>query len=178
MSPLGQSQKASEGAIALQAAGNIQLNVGPSVTEVRMLVETFVQAHLPALQQTARDEAQRNVENFLAEFLSQLGNTARVTAKEFARPDAQSTFNEALRGCALKGDDADVALVSRVLIERLAAADKRLLKLVCEAAIRVLPSLTKAQIAYLALIQYTKSVKHTGITSLVALEASVVFHSV
>lgn len=172
MSPLGQSQKASEGAIALQAAGNIQLNVGPSVTEVRMLVETFVQAHLPALQQTARDEAQRNVENFLAEFLSQLGNTARVTAKEFARPDAQSTFNEALRGCALKGDDADVALVSRVLIERLAAADKRLLKLVCEAAIRVLPSLTKAQIAYLALIQYTKSVKHTGITSLVALEAS------
>lgn len=172
MNPLGQSQEASEGAVALQAARDIQVNVGPSVTEVRMLVETFVQAHLPALQQAARDDAQRNVEKFLEEFVGQLGISTRVSAREFARPDAQSTFNEALRGCALKGDDADVALVSRVLIERLAAADKPLLKLVCEAAIRVIPSLTKAQIAYLALIQYTKSVKHTGITSLPALEAS------
>lgn len=171
MNPLGQSQDASEGAIAVQAARDIHVNVGPSVTEVRMLVETFVQAHLPALQQAAKDEAQRNVDKFLAEFVSQLGVTTRVSAKEFARPDAQSTFNEALRGCALKGDDADVALVSRVLIERLAAADKPLLKLVCEAAIQVLPSLTKAQIAYLALIQYTKSVQHIGLTSLAELEA-------
>jgi len=171
MSPLGQSQEATEGAVALQAARDVNVNVGPSVTEVRMLVEVFVQAHLPALQQVAREEAQRNVDKFLSEFVGQLGNTNRVSAKEFAKPDAQSTFNEALRGCALKGEDADVALVSRVLIERLAAADKPLLKLVCEAAIRVLPTLTKSQIAYLALIQYTKSVKHNGLTSTQALEA-------
>lgn len=170
MSPLGQSQEASEGAIALQAARDVNVNVGPSVTEVRMLVETFVQAHLPALQQAAKEEAQRNVDKFLLEFVGQLGTTNRVTAKEFSRPDAQSTFNEALRGCALKGEDADVTLVSRVLVERLAAADKPLLKLVCEAAIRVLPTLTKSQIAYLALIQYTKSVKHNGLTSTQGLE--------
>lgn len=171
MSPLGQSQEASEGAVALQAARDVNLNVGPSVTEVRMLVEVFVQAHLPALQQAAKEEAQRNVEKFLSEFVGQLGNTNRVSAKEFAKPDAQSTFNEALRGCALKGEDADLVLVSRVLIERLAAADKPLLKLVCEAAIRVLPTLTKSQIAYLALIQYTKSVKHNALTSTQGLEA-------
>jgi hypothetical protein len=170
MSPLGQSQEASEGAVALQAARDVNVTVGPSVTEVRMLVDSFVQAHLPALQQAARDEAQRNVEKFLSEFVGQLGKTSRVSAKEFAKPDAQSTFNEALRGCALKGEDADVALVSRVLIERLAASDKPLLKLVCESAIRVLPTLTKPQIAYLALIQYTKSVKHNSLTSTQDLE--------
>lgn len=171
MSSPDQSQKASDGAIALQAAGDVTVNVGPSVTEVRMLVDVFVQAHLPALQQAAKEEAQRNVDKFLSEFVTQLGKTNRVSANEFAKPDAQSTFNEALRGCALKGDDADVALVSRILIERLAATDKPLLKLVCEAAVRVLPTLTRAQISYLALIQYTKSVKHNGLTSLPELEA-------
>lgn len=171
MSLLGQSQKAQEGAVAVQAGGSVNISLGPSVSEVRMLVETFVQSHLPALQQAAKEEAQRNVEKFLSEFVSQLGSTQRVTANEFSKPDAQNTFNEALRGCALKGDQSDVALVSRVLIERLAAADKPLLKLVCEAAIRVLSSLTKPQISYLALIQYTKSVKHNGLPSIGALEA-------
>lgn len=170
MSLLGQSQKASDGAIALQGGRDVNVSIGPSVTEVRMLVEVFVQAHLPALQQAAREAAQTNVDKFLAEFVSQLGNSNRVTAQEFAKPDAQSTFNEALKGCAVKGEDADVSLVSRVLIERLAASDKPLLKLVCEAAIRVLPTLTKPQIAYLALIQYTKSVKHNGATSTAQIE--------
>ena len=169
--PLGQSQEATEGAVALQAGRDVNLTVGPSVTEVRMLVDSFVQNHLPALQQAARDEAQRNVEKFLSEFVGQLRGTNRVSAGEFAKPDAQSAFNEALRGCALKGDDSDMALVSRVLVERLAAVDKPLLKLVCEAAIRVLPTLTKAQISYLALIQYTKSVKHNGLSTTAALEA-------
>ena len=162
MNPLGQTQEAAAGAVALQAARDVNLTVGPSVTEVRMLVEAFVQNHLPALQLVAREEAQRNVDKFLTEFVAQLRDTSRVSAAEFARPDTQGAFNEALRGCALKGEDSDMALVSRVLVERLAAADKPLLKLVCEAAIRVLPTLTKAQIAYLALIQYTKSVKHNG----------------
>lgn len=171
MNPLGQSQKSTDGAVALQAARDVNLTVGPSVTEVRMLVDSFVQNHLPALQQAAREEAQRNVDKFLSEFVSQLGNTNRVSAGEFSRPDAQSTFNEALRGCAIKGEDSDMALVSRVLVERLAAADKPLLKLVCEAAIRVLPTLTRAQISYLALIQYTKSVKHNGLIATASLEA-------
>lgn len=170
MSSLDQSQKAGEGAFALQAARDVNVNVGPSVTEVRMLVDVFVRAHLPALQEAAREEVKSNVNQFLSEFVSQLGSSNRVSAKEISKPDAQSTFNEALRGCALKGEDADVALVSRVLIERLAAADKPLLKLVCEAAIRVLPTLTKSQISYLALIQYTKSVMHQGLTSTLELE--------
>lgn len=170
MSGIDQSQKASDGALALQATGDINVNVGPSVTEVRMLVEVFVQSHLPALQQVAKEEAQRNVDKFLSEFVGQLQKTNRVSASEFAKPDAQSTFNEALRGCALKGEEADVALVSRVLIERLSAKDKPLLKLVCEAAVRILPTLTKPQIAYLALIQYAKSVKHVGLSSLSELE--------
>jgi hypothetical protein len=169
--PLDQSQEASEGAVALQARRDVNVNFGPSVTEVRMLVETFVKSHLPALQQAAKEEAQRNLDRFLSEFVSQLGATSRVSAGEFAKPDAQNSFNEALRGCALKGEDADVTLVSRVLIERLANADKPLLKLVCEAAIRVLPVLTKSQIGYLALIQYTKSVRHNGLTSTRDLEA-------
>ena len=173
MSLLGQSQEATNGAVALQATRDIHVNVGPSVADLRMLVEVFVQAHLPALQQVAKEEAQRNVDKFLSEFVGQLGATSRVSAKEFAKPDAQSTFNEALRGCALKGEDADVALVSRVLIERLAAVNKPLLKLVCEGAIRVLPTLTKSHIAYLAFIQYTKSVKHNGLASTQNLEALV-----
>jgi hypothetical protein len=171
MNLLGQSQEASDGAVALQANRDVNVSIGPSVTEVRMLVEVFVQAHLPALQQAAREAAQTNVDKFLAEFVNQLGNSNRVTAQEFAKPDAQSTFNEALKGCAIKGEDADVSLVSRVLIERLAASDKPLLKLVCEAAIRVLPMLTKPQIAYLALIQYTKSVRHASVISTAHLES-------
>jgi hypothetical protein len=167
--PLGQSQEATGGALAAQAGRD--LYIGLSVTDVRTLVDVFVQNHLPALQQAAREEAQRNVDKFLSEFVRQLGATDRVTAREFAKPDAQTAFNDALRGCALKGDDADIALVSRVLVERLAAADKPLLKLVAEAAIRVLPTLTKAQIAYLALVQYTKSVIHVGLSSTAQLES-------
>lgn len=169
--PFGQSQEADGGAVAAQAGRDINIQVGLSVSEVRTLVDVFVQNHLPALQQAARDEAQRNVDKFLNEFVRQLSTTDGVTSQEFAKPDAQSTFNEALRGCALKGDDADVALVARVLVERLTAADKPLLKLVAEAAIRVLPTLTKAQIAYLAFLQYTKSVKHTNFNSTAQLES-------
>lgn len=169
---LGQPQEAAEGALALQAARDVNISVGPSVTELRMLVDSFVQNHLPALQMAATEEAQRNVEKFLSEFVTQLQGTNRVSPGEFVRPDAQNSFNEALRGCALKGEESDMALVSRVLIERLAAADRPLLKLVCEVAIRVLPTLTKAQIAYLALIQYTKFVKHVGLSTTATLEAN------
>jgi hypothetical protein len=171
MTLLGQSQDARDGAVAVQASGDVTVNFGLSVPDVRALVDTFLQTSLPALQEAARAEARRNTEVFLNEFVRQLGATSRVSADEFAKPDAQASLSEALKGCALKGEDADVALVSRLLIERLSAAGKPLLKLVCEQAIRVLPNLTKPQIAYLAFMQYTKSVKHNGLDALSTLEA-------
>ena len=174
MIPLGQSQDARDGAVAVQASGDVTVNFGLSVPDVRALVDTFLQTSLPALQEAARTEARRNTEVFLKEFVRQLGTTSRVSNEEFAKPDAQASLSEALRGCALKGEEADVALVSRLLIERLSAVGKPLLKLVCEQAIRVLPNLTKPQIAYLAFMQYTKFVRHNGLSTLAMVEA---FHA-
>lgn len=170
MTPLGQAQTTSEGSLGLQAGRDLNVNIGPSVSEIRMLVDTFLQTNLPALREAAKIEAQKNIDKFLTEFVAQLGDSTRASAQEFAKPDAQNSFDEALRGCALKGEDADIELVSRILIERLSSASKPLLKLVCEEAIRVLPNLTRPQIAYLALIQYTKSVKHNGLITVSMLE--------
>lgn len=176
MAPLSQSQDTSDGSQSLQAGRDISEvrivnNYGPSVTEVKALVETFVQSSLPVMREAAREEAQRNIQHFLEVFVLHLNDSKTASAKEFGRPDTQGAFSEAVRGCALRGRDADVELVSKVLIERLSASDKPLLKLVCDEAIRVLPNLTKAHISYLAFLQYTTSVRHSFFSELTQLEA-------
>lgn len=175
MSPLSQNQETTDGSQSFQAGRDIaEVNVtnvyGPSVTEVRLLVDTFVQNQLPVMREAARLEAEKNVRNFLEVFVSKLNNSKTASAKEFSRPDTQSTFQEAVKGCALRGSEIDVELVSKILVERLSATEKPLLKLVCEEAVRALPNLTRNHISYLAFLQYTTAVRHTTFTNLAQLE--------
>lgn len=172
MSPLGQVQNVSDNSVAAQSGRDTNITIqGVSVSEVKLLVDAFVQSHLPALRAAARDAAEQNAQRFLQCFVSELSKSQTASAQEFTKPDAQNSFNDAVRGCALKGDDADIDLVAQMLVERLSSTDKPVLKLVSEAAIRALPVITREHIALLTLLHFGRYVKLNSVTTVAQLNA-------
>lgn len=167
---VGQQQKTGDG-LSIQAGGNVTINQAPlPVSDVRELVEVFVRAHLPALRAEAQKVAQANVDRFYREFIEQATKSPKLSAEEFAKPDAQASFSAGLRGAAIKGDEADISLVVATLIERLSVADDPLLKQVCEVAVELLPKLSRAQIAFITFVHYVKNVRHKRATDLAQVE--------
>ncbi len=169
-----QKQSASENSVALQAKGDLTVNNyhGLSAREVSELVDIFMHHRLPAFQDEARKIAEKSATKFCEEFISQSGtrNALALTSEEFKQPDSQAIFNKALSGYAIKGDDVDVQLIVSALIQRLEATEKPLLKQALESAVELMPKLSRSQIAFLAFVQYTKSVVHSNATSLRDLE--------
>jgi len=167
----GQAQEATGGSVALQAARDATFHYhGPSFGDVRELVELVFQNQLPVMREEARKVFEANAAKFREEFVRQLASSSKVSAQEFAKPDTQATFQQALTGTALKGDDADLELVAAALVRRLEAAEEPLLKQVLESAIAVMPKLVRPQIAFLAFVHYAKRVRHISATQLAQVE--------
>ena len=168
----GPRQEVNDGSVALQAGRDLTINNhGLRIEDVRDLVDAFVRHQLPAMQEVAKKVAEERALKFCEEFVRQAAASQKVLGDEFVKPDAQATFQVGLSGVAIKGDDADLALVVAALVRRLEAADEPLIKQVLESAIAAMPKLSRAQIAFLAFVQYVKGVTHNSIVDISHLEA-------
>lgn len=149
----------------------INNNYGLQSSEVRELVELFMQSKLPALQEEAARVARANAEEFIGHFVEKLRDAGEsVTHQAFTKPDAQVCFNEALRGSAEKGHEIDLDLLSKIVIGRLQADGEPLLKLVHEEAVKALPRLSKKHVLFLAYLTWMRHIRHRSITEAGELE--------
>lgn len=146
-----QNQEAAEGAIAIQATGDVVLvRNGLSVVEVRELVEVFLACHLPAMREHAAATAREQAEAFLERFVAELAKSETAKPEAFASPDSQACFSTAVMGAALKGDQVDLDLLARLVVQRLEEDEDDLMKLVCEQAVALLPKLSRRHLAFIA----------------------------
>ncbi|MCC6208981.1 MAG: hypothetical protein IT488_12640 [Gammaproteobacteria bacterium] len=166
-----QGQSAIEGSLAIQAGGNV--NIGLQLSEVKELVQIFLDRQLPALRAEAAAVAKSNAESFITEFVARLGKPNSATPEAFAKPDAQACFNTALNGSAEKGEQIDLGILADAVLRRLESDNDPLMKLVYEESVRALTKMNRQQIAFLAYVQYTKNVRHTAFTELNQLEQTV-----
>lgn len=168
----GTSQEVNDGSIALQAGRDLTIiHHGLRAEDVRELVDVFVRQQLPAMQEVAKKVAEERALKFCEEFVRQVADSQKLLRDEFVTPDAQAIFQVGLSGVAIKGEEADLALVVAALVRRLEAADEPLIKQVLESAIASIPKLSRAQIAFLAFVQYVKGVTHNSIADTSHLEA-------
>ena len=147
-----QTQSVAEGGTAIQAHGDVAvIQNGLSVAEVQQLTEIFVAQQLPALQEKALQVAKSNIDEFMQAFVRVLASHGGVSVEAFQKPDAQACFTEALRGSASKGHEICLHDLARLVVLRLESDQKPLLTLVTEDAVRILPRITNAHVAYLSL---------------------------
>lgn len=168
-----QDQSAEKGAVAIQAARDVNLHThGLVLADVKELARIFIEHHLPAVRAEAAAVARENANAFINEFVERLGKPNKVTPEAFSKPDSQACFNTALNGSAEKGDQIDTGMLAETVLRRLESDSDPLLKFACEESVRALTKMGRQHIAFLAFVQYAKHVRHKDFTEIGQLEVT------
>jgi hypothetical protein len=145
-----QEQSASEGSVALQAAGDIHYN-GLSLTEVRELCLLVLQNNFPKLREEAKQTAEQYVREFATILENKLvDNAASIVLEKFREPDVQALINDAVQASARKGQAASPEILSSLIAERVTVKSNEYTDIVLSEAVNVVPKLTTRQISFLS----------------------------
>ncbi|MCY1266030.1 hypothetical protein D9M68_325470 [compost metagenome] len=136
---------------------------GLQLADVETVVQLFVERQLPVLREEAMAAMKLQTQEFLREFAARLAQPNTVSQEAFSKPDSQVCFQEALKGSAEKGDQMDLALLADMVIGRLESDNDPLIKLVYEDAVKILPRLTGAHVAFLAYLTWMRIVRHNSL---------------
>lgn len=144
------NQSVSNGSIALQAGGDIQITSGLSATDVVQLFEVLFQNQFPKIQEIAIEQAINNRRELEALVISDLHkNSERIIIDKFKDPDIQALLNDALTSAARKGKKSHPDLLSKLIVEKVSGGNSDLAEIILTEAVSVVPKLTKSQISVL-----------------------------
>src|SRR5690606_31361965 len=105
-------QKVAENSTAIQATGNVTVNNGLSVAEVKELCLLFLKDNFPALREEAIREAEGNVREFAQELEQKIVQNAQfITLEKFKDPDVQAAINDAVQSSARRGKKANISVL-------------------------------------------------------------------
>lgn len=168
---VGPNQEVSESSIAIQAGRDVHYH-GLSLADVQGACALFFESNFPKLQERAYEQAARNVEAFTKTMAADLErNAAHVLVDKFSDPDVQAALNDAVKACARKGEAANPATLSQLIVARMGEANSRFLDVALTEAVTVVPKLTGEQLAFVALVHAMKNFKPVPL-SVEALEAN------
>jgi len=155
-----QKQEVGNGALALQAGGDIK--IGMSFTEVEHLFTVLFENNFPKLQEVAARTAQDNVVKFV-DGLKEIfvANSSRIDLNKIADPDVQYMFNGIIEASARKGCKVNPELLSELVVQRLSNDSTEIMNIVCSEAAGVISKLSKEQIALMTLCQFVSNVTFT-----------------
>ena len=150
-----QDQKVAENSTAIQATGNVTVNNGLSVAEVKELCLLFLKNNFPALREEAIREAEGNVREFAQELEQKIVQNAQfITLEKFKDPDVQAAINDAVQSSARRGKKANTSVLVDLISERASVSSSDFKDIVLSEAVNVVPKLTREQISYLSFIHY------------------------
>lgn len=166
-----QEQNVAENSSAIQAAGNVTVNNGLSVTEVKELCLLFLKDNFPALRDEAVREAEVNVREFAQELEEKIVQNAQfITLDKFKDPDVQAAINDAVQASARRGKKANTNVLVDLITERASVSASDFKDIVLSEAVLVVPKLTKEQISYLSFIHYMTHCGRNGLQHVSQLE--------
>ncbi|MBK5541483.1 hypothetical protein JFV28_20560 [Pseudomonas sp. TH05] len=164
-----QDQTVGNGAIAVQATGNV--SVGMSFTEVRELCQLFLENNFPSLRAEAKAVAEDHVRQFSAKLEQRIIDAAtQIDPTKFRDPDVQACLNDAVIAAARRGEAANPDVLCTLVTERISAQNNHFKDIVLSEAVLVVPKLTAQHISLLCLTFFIQSVTFTKITCLADLD--------
>lgn len=147
-----QEQTACDGAVAIQAGGNVTIN-GLAFSEVRELCVLLLRDNFPKLREEARQVAEDHVKRFATKLETKLtDNLASVVLDKFRDPDIQAAINDAVQASARRGDAANPEILVNLILKKVSADCDSFKDIVYAEAVQVTPKLTHEQIAFLAFV--------------------------
>jgi hypothetical protein len=157
-----QSQTAAEGALAIQAKGNVR--VGLSYQEARQVALDVYQSNFPQLVAEAAQLARERAEELTDKFLGRLYQENPDALLQATRPDFQNALLNAQKEHACAGDSDLADLLVDLLVDRTRAPLREIKQLVLDEALKTAPKLTEQQLAVLGatfLLKYSRSLSDT-----------------
>lgn len=168
-----QNQKVAGNSTAIQANGNVTVNNGLSVAEVKELCLLFLKDNFPALREEAIREAEGNVREFAQELEQKIVQNAQfITLEKFKDPDVQAAINDAVQSSARRGKKANTSVLVDLISERASVSSSDFKDIVLSEAVNVVPKLTQEQISYLSFIHYMTHCGRNGLQHVSQLEPS------
>lgn len=166
-----QDQNVAENSTAIQATGNVTVNNGLSVAEVKELCLLFLKDNFPALRDEAIRDAEINVREFSQELENKIIQNAQfITLEKFKDPDVQAAINDAVQASARRGKKANTNVLVDLIAERASISSNDFKDIVISEAVLVVPKLTKEQISYLSFVHYMTHCGRPGLTHVSQLE--------
>lgn len=160
---MNQKVKASDGAVVVQAQGDVHYGLG--MTEVERLFQLLLSENMPKLQTMATEKAQENTQALIElvrqEFTMKVDS---INLAQLTEPDVQAIINEAVQGAAKKGRKIDLQTLASLVIDRLNEENDDFFDISLEESIRIIPKLSKDLLYALALTHFIKSLSLTNPT--------------
>lgn len=165
-----QGQQVGNGAIAVQAGGNV--NIGPSIREMREVFELLLQANFPVLREEARAAATESANDFIRKMERKIiDSSARIDPARFRDPDVQATMNDAVQASARRGASANQDVLCELISQRISTQADSYKDIVISEAVQVVPKLTSQQISALTLVHFVRHIRVLGDQPLLQHEA-------
>lgn len=142
-----QRQSVGQGALAIQAQGNV--TVGISYEVARQIALDVYQANFPLLVKEAAGLARARAEELTDKFLKQLQEENPSGFMQAIQPDFQNALLNAQREHACAGNPELADLLVDLLVDRTKQGTRDLLRLVIDEALKTAPKLTDQQLAVL-----------------------------
>lgn len=146
-----QEQQVELGATAIQAGGDVIINSGLTVTDVKVLAMDVFRANFHELSGLAKETAGRRAEEITEQFLKKLQEINPDGLNKASDPDFQISLLTVQKEFARSGDENLGDLLVDMLIDRSECNTRDLMQLVLTESLQTVPKLTDNQIAALSI---------------------------
>lgn len=167
---LEQSQQASDGSTAIQAARDVLVvNTGLSYAEAREVALDVFRANFMQLVGEAKDAATKRAEEVTDKFLAKLQQENAQGVEQARSPDFQYGLYTVQRDYARTADKDLGDLLVDLLVDRTKHPDRDMLQIVLNESLSVASKLTINQLSALSVIFFLKYCNTRGVVTLASL---------
>lgn len=147
-----QKQTVEGGGTAIQAAGDVIINTGLSVSDVKAIAMDVFHAHMEIMRGKARETSRLRGEKITNDFFEELQKKNPEGIQQGEDPDFQDALFTVQKEYAKVGDEELGKLLVGLLVDRTKQTSRSIKQLVLNESLRTAPKLTNEQVATLAAI--------------------------
>jgi hypothetical protein len=163
-----QRQNAAGGSTAVQAAGNVSINNGVTVTQMAEIL-TALSSHVETLERGAHVKIEARLKTFKDDLIERFATDDNTRAEAFRDPDFLAATLDAQKAYARSGDDGLRKMLTDLVAQRSKIEKRSRLSLSLNDAIAKVGSIPEADLNMLTLIFLFQNVQNSGLSNLPSL---------
>lgn len=151
-----QTQRVSDSSVAIQSGRDTY--VGMQYSEVKDLFELLLERNFPKLREEAINESKLYVDKFAKELFGKISSSQESMSVEerFKKPEVQASINDSVMYVARKTENADIGVVSDLILLKLDSEEDSLKGIIVDESIAMLPRVNSNLIKMFALSFYLR----------------------